>query len=576
MRSKQNVVKRVVSILLVLAMMFSLVACGTKNKNEKDSSQTTSTETKEETTESSTTKEQSDPNSREAIGAAMKDTTINIRLMNEFTNMDKVVAAYEEAVKDDPILSKVHLNFSFVTGADYKDKISMALTAEEDYDLMFCGSWQGLSSFISQGCFADLSGYFNNDAFPGLKAGFSEDLVNAATTYEKDANGEWAEKNYVIPIVEYYEDIRGFNYREDLRKKYGCAEITDDASLKAFLDTVMEKEPDMIGMSLYNGFFNAVSTYYSAKHDNVYANDATTPVGEETPFYVGLSADGKTVMNAVVMGDLEEEFAKMPEGYQYDFIKEYEIERTTWEKYLDPSRGTTDETLADAIVQYGTLSGWANGNKELKEKFPDAEWGFYVTEESQRNMEKGAIVSDMKTNNQLVVPAWSEKVDAVMYFLDWMFGSKENHDLFQYGIEGEDWEAVGEDGYRMLDISEDKKYSVPTYSFCLNPNYVRINEAVKENSTILDYYKYMLNKESYTPSLLSGFSFNISSIESEIANVSALSSELMTRFALYGDQTEAKINEWHEDATSVGLDTIRAELIKQVQEFLDMKNELAN
>jgi putative aldouronate transport system substrate-binding protein len=556
-------------------MTVSFVACGSKGK--EDSQETASTEVKDETsgsTNADTTEGQTDENSREAIGAAMKDTTINIRLMNEFTNMDKVVAKYEELVADDPILSKIHLNFSFVTGADYKDKLSMALSAEEDYDLMFCGSWHGLSTYISQGCFADLTSYFNNDAFPGLKAGFSEGIVNAASTFVKDDNGEWKQKNFVIPLAEYYEDIRGVYYREDLRQKYGCAEIKDDASLKAYLDTVMKLEPNMIGWSMYNGFFNACSDYYSAKHDNVIANDATTPMGEETPFYLGLSEDGKTVLNAVVMGDDESQFAKMPEGYQNDFIKEYEIERTKWAPYLDPNRGTTDETMADAIVTYGTLSNWANENKTLKEKYPDAQWGFYVTEEAQRNMEKGAIVSDMKTNNQLVVPAWSEKVDAVMYFLDWMFASKENHDLFQYGIEGEDWEAVGEDGYRLLDVSEDKKYTVPTYSFCLNTNYVRINEAVKENPTILAYYNYMLSPDTYTQSPLSGFNFNTTSIQSEIANVSALSSELMTRFALYGDDTAAKIDEWHKNAADVGLDTIRAELVKQAQEFLDMKNSL--
>ncbi|WP_310602096.1 hypothetical protein, partial [Anaerosporobacter sp.] len=501
MRRKTSVVKKVVSTLLVVALMGSMVGCGSKNKNNETTKNATTevNDTKENTdnNKEADTVETPDASSREAIGAEMKDTTINIRLMNEFTNMDKVVAAYETAVADDPILSKVHLNFSFVTGADYKDKLSMALTAEEDYDLMFCGSWHGLSSYIAQGCFADLTNYFNNDAFPGLKNGFSEDFVEAAATYEKNANGEWEKKNYVIPLAEYYEDIRGITYREDLRVKYNCAEITDDASLKAYLDTVMANEPEMVGWKMYNGFFNAFSTYYSGKHDNVYANDATTPMGQETPFYVGLSEDGKTVLNAVVMGDSEEEFAKMPANYQYDFIKEYEVERTEWAQYLDPSRGTTDENLAEPIVNYSTLTGFISSVQALKEKFPEAELGFYVTEADQRAMTKGAIVSEMKTNNQLIVPAWSEKVDAVMYFLDWMFGSQENHDLFQYGIAGEDFEVVGSHGYRQLDIAEGQKYTVPTYSFTLNPNYARMNVALDEYPVVKAYYEYMLSPEAY-------------------------------------------------------------------------------
>jgi len=59
-----------------------------------------------------------------------------------------------------------------------------------------------------------------------------------------------------------------------------------------------------------------------------------------------------------------------------------------------------------------------------------------------------------------------------------------------------------------------------------------------------------------------------------VANISALTGELMIKYALYGAETEAKVDEWHADAEKVGLNTVRAELISQIQEFLDMKNSL--
>ena len=121
----------------------------------------------------------------------MEDTTINIRVMNEFRNVDKVLEQYEEMTKDDPIMSKIHLNFSYVAGGDYKDRLTMAMVGQEDYDLMFCGSWHGLSTFIKQGNFADLSEYFNNDAYPGLKAAFSEDFVEAMTSYIRQEDGTY-------------------------------------------------------------------------------------------------------------------------------------------------------------------------------------------------------------------------------------------------------------------------------------------------------------------------------------------------------------------------------------------------
>jgi len=84
--------------------------------------------------------------------ATMEPTTINIRIMNAFTNLDKILEVYYDKVKDDPILSKITLNFSYVTGADYIDKLSLAISAQEDYDLMFCGSWQGLESVNTKNC----------------------------------------------------------------------------------------------------------------------------------------------------------------------------------------------------------------------------------------------------------------------------------------------------------------------------------------------------------------------------------------------------------------------------------------
>lgn len=560
--------KKIVALFMVLIMVLSMAGCKKTEDTSKDGSNAI-------TQVPGGTGSEEGGNDRASIGASMKEVTLNIRVMNEFTNMDKVITKYEELTKDDPILSKIKLNFSFVTGADYKDKLQMAMTAQEDYDLLFCGSWHGLDSFITQGLFADITGYFNNDAFPGLKGAFSEDYISAAMSTIKNEAGEYEQKLYQIPLAEYFEDIRGLSYREDLRVKYNIPEITDDASLKAYIETVLANEPDMTGWSMWGGFFFAESKRYSAPHDNVYWTDATQPFGDSSPFYVGISEDGTKVLNAVVMGDSADEFAKMPTGYTTDFIKEYQLTRVSkWEDVLDPNRGVEGAVAKDAAVSYCTLTEFASQQKAISDKYPEAKLGFYVTEESQRNMESGAIISAMKTNNELVIPEWSDKIDETMYFLDWLFGTKENHDLFAYGIEGEDWKAIGEDGIEYLNLDSDTHYSIPQYSFTLNPNYVRVNEIYRQDEKLSKLYDYMLDPATYTKSILSGFTFNASSVETEVANISALTGELMIKYGLYGAETEAKINEWHGDAEKVGLETVRAELIKQVQEFLDMKNSL--
>ncbi|MCR4618692.1 MAG: ABC transporter substrate-binding protein [Lachnospiraceae bacterium] len=555
---RRNLLRKVTSSVLVSALALGITACGSSTSSKNDTAAQKGEEVVQEAA---------------AISAdEFKDTTINIRVMNEYRNLDKVVAKYEEMVANDPILSKIHLNFSFVAGGDYKDKLTMALAAQEDYDLMFCGGWHGLSNFIQEGDFADLSGYFNNDNYPGLKAAFPEDFTKAMTTYLRQEDGTYKTGIYGINLASFYEDSRGFLYREDLRKKYNCDPITDEESLMEFVKTVAENEKDMEGVSLSN-FFRLDSPWYTAKHEHVYTQDNVNIFGDQTWVYVGLSDDNGTVLNAVVAGDDSAEFELMPEGYQYDFITEYTQERTKWNDYLFESRGTTDVVEPDAAITYCALTEYESKVKTLLEKIPEAECGFYVIDEAQRNREEGAVVCDMVTNNWLVVPEWSEKTDATMYFLNWMFGSKEAHDLFELGLEGVDWTANGTDGYIPADISEDEKYFMPTYSFTLNPNYVRKSEFVMSNEEINAQYDYILDASSYKLSPLAGFVFDASNVETEVANISALSNELQLTLSMYdADTAKQKIDKWHEEAEKVGLETVRDELVKQIQEFLNAKN----
>lgn len=565
---KENLLKKATSVALVSALALSMTACGSSSDggaNIADASGATNAETTAESVGDAATE-------TEETAEDFEEVTLNIRVMNEYRNLDKVVEKYEEMVADDPILSKIHLNFSYVAGGDYKDKLTMALAAQEDYDLMFCGGWHGLSSFIQEGDFADLTEYYNNDDYPGLKAAFSEDFTKAMTTYIRQEDGTYKTGIYGINLASFYEDSRGFMYREDLREKYNCDPITDEESLMAFVQTVAENEPDMEGVSLYN-FFRLDSPWYTAKHDHVYTQDNVNIFGDQTWVYVGLSDDDTTVLNAVVAGDDETAYELMPEGYQYDFITEYTQDRTKWNDYLFESRGTTDVVEPDAAITYCALTEYESKVKTALESNPDAKFGFYVIDDAQRNQEEGAVVCDMVTNNWLVVPEWSDKVDATMKFLDWMFGSQEAHDLFELGIEGEDWAANGTDGYIATDISEDKKYFMPSYSFTLNPNYVRKSEFVMNDEAINSQYDYILDESTYKLSPLAGFVFDASSVETEVANISALSNELQLTLSMYDAETAAqKIAEWHTEAEKVGLEAVRAELVKQIQEFLDAKN----
>ena len=74
------------------------------------------------------------------------------------------------------------------------------------------------------------------------------------------------------------------------------------------------------------------------------------------------------------------------------------------------------------------------------------------------------------------------------------------------------------------------------------------------------------------PSKIAGFTFDTTKVATEVATITAYAGELQLRFALGGDDTEKIIADFHKKATEAGLETVRAELINQLQAFLDMKN----
>lgn len=500
---------------------------------------------------------------------ASAETELKIYLFGEAQNMDKVLEKfYAESGLD------IKINIVWNTGADHREKLPLLIGNEEKCDLAFDAYWMNLATMIKQDMYADLSSYFNNDAYPGLKAAFSESYLAQVT----EADGAI----YAIPFTQAANDLQCIFYRADLAEKYDIT-IDSNESLEAYFKAVKENESDMIAAFGVDG---SRAMYYldldilEKRQANVFEISGTgTAVGME--FEVAISADGKTVLGAGTVGAPDEYYADFPAPFNTNTRSDRVINKLTkWAQYAQPNSVSEEDAennlfytgLVAAIE--GNISSYETCKREI-EKLEGAKLGMYIYNEGLRSMTPGYYVTSGQTAwNFLCVPYYSKNIDAAMQFIDWIFQSKENHDLFELGIVGEDF-ALNENG-EYTKLSPDNLYSFPGYELTWNPNFIRTNAALDEDVKAL--VNYMNDPGSYTGSVLDGFVFDTQAtpeLVNAYAAVSALQSEYIRPLmhGAYGANTEAKLQEYWAKAEAAGIKVIHQAVIDQVQAYLDAQNK---
>ncbi len=496
-------------------------------------------------------------------GASSSDpVTLKVMLFGDKpVDMDKVLTEFNNRTQD---TLNTTLDIEFNPAADHKQKTKLMLAAGEAVDLMFDAPWMNLNQNISQGFYQELDKYFNNDQYPGLKKAFSQEFLDA-----NKVNGHI----YAIPITNMYYDSEVVFIRKDLREKYGLAPIQSYDDLKVYLDKVKENEPQMIPFALMGdrGFFKMFSN--EARQTNYRAEPYAIP-GTGTTFNLILSEDNKKVLGATTLGDPDSEFAKYPAPFNNsDYFYSSNDTKVAWNQYIQ--KDVLNEKDPGALfasgksaANEGTINGFTSMRERLQSAIPGADIEFFVYNSKIRNFEKEAIGTDYKAWNDLVIPATSKNADRTMKFLDWLFSSQENHDLFELGIQGIHWNSSGEKEYKST--SDTQNYAFPGYELTWNPTLSRISADNSDDA--MKVIKYQLQPDTYYKLPLSGFVFNTDPVKTEIAKIQPKAATLdpILKSGLDPNWRESA-KTLNSDLRNLGLETVRAELVKQAQAFLDQQ-----
>ena len=474
-------------------------------------------------------------------------------------DLDKVLAEFEKRTKD-TLNTKLEIEWN--TNADHKQKSKLKLAAGEEIDAIFDAPWMNLNQNVSQGFYQELDKYFNNDEYPGLKKAFTPEFLES-----NKINGH----TYAIPITNFFYDMPVVFIRKDLREKLGLQPIKSYDELEVYLQKVKEQNPSMLQLPLKGdrGFYKMFGP--EGKMVNVRTNPNTIS-GTGVAFNLALSADGKKVIGATTLGDPTADYANFPAPFNTpDYYYSNYDKFVEWNKYVQKDVLNEKDpgslfTSGKAAAFEGTINDMTSKRQKLQTAVPGADVEFFVYNTAMRNMEAGAIPTDFKAWNDIVIPVTSKNADRTMKFFDWLFSSQENHDLLELGIEGEHWTADGDKGYKST--AKTTNYLFPAYEMTWNPLMSRIN--AENDADSLKVIEYQAKNESYYQVPLSGFVFNAEPVKNEIAKVQPKSSDAVMIFNAGLDKNwRTSAEKLNKELRASGLETIRAELIKQVQAYID-------
>lgn len=475
--------------------------------------------------------------------------------------------------KYDEIGPGVKLDVEWVSPGDMKDKLNLRLTAGEDYDLVFDAPFLKMKNFAADGIYEPLEEHIASGDYPNLQKAYTEDVWKANYYFGH---------LYGIPNMRTYGNgIDCVYYRQDLADKYNIGQIDSYDSLQAYFEAILANEPSMIplGVGSTRGFYSLFG------QDTVdFAKNHIVRISAGGFCHVLLNDDETEVVDIVYEGSEPSAYANYPEKYRDGqlFGQARLNKLVEWNKYLekDSLNQKDDSSLfkgGKAAAVINNLDSYEQMQSDLKNSMPDAKLGTFIVSDAVRNMEDKARLSSLQGNNYICVPKTSKKIDKTLKFLDWLMASKENHDLFELGIEGKDWTAIGEDQYSVPKSDKtgvagsSSQYTFPGYVLTWNPNYVRFSDALPEK--ILEYKKYDLESDAYYASPLAGFIFDTSSIQTEMTKVNAIMSENSTALehGALANPIEV-LRKANAEAEQNGRPRIREELKKQVNEFLAKKN----
>lgn len=529
------------SVLVAVVMTAGLCACsGASDTGQEGAGAAPVQETAQEQAREEAVSPES-PYYGKGYDLAETENIVLYVLGDEPKDMKKVL----EEVNSKYLLPNLNstLEIKFLNWSDYQTKYSLVLAGGENVDLIYTASW----------C------YYNEEAAKGAFKEMDMDFVQTYLpyTFEQQPEVSWEQAKIGDKLFAVPKGNASFsNYdfivaRKDLIDKYQLTEPEDWDSFKVFLKELakVQSETGVVALNTNANRNQTLEPYLQAKGYDYFTEGFDY-------FYNAGNKEDLPAWDSVLYlytSDLYLDYAEEMAELAADGV---------WSK--DAINDTNDAT---AYFENGTSGciGWNFSAVDAGEKLEKAGLGTF----SVYDVSPDIHMARSRYNGDMIAIATNSKhPERAALVLDYMKSDVDLNRTLLGGIRGEHWD-LNEDGQRMV-LEAAGNYSWNSWGWALN----RADEPVMAGT---DERRLAISDSIDSRELfaeVAGFTFDSSSVATELSVVNSIVDEYEYSFSLgiYGDNTEAKFNEFKGKLEAAGLDKV-TEAMKTQYEAFAAKNQ---
>jgi len=203
---------------------------------------------------------------------------------------------------------------------------------------------------------------------------------------------------------------------------------------------------------------------------------------------------------------------------------------------------------------------WTGPYGTQVEKLPGVDTEFYCFPEAN-----GKIIRKMGNENATGISVNSKNPERCLMLIEKLMTDEECYDLFQYGIEGKQYEIADDKTTKPASFNIEKDAgSFSGWAFRTDKFNIQADTEDERRYTLNDTWDKVAIDNPYT-----GFSFDSSSVNTELSAITNVDAQLGIQIMLGKTKQDPidAVAEYRKQLKTAGIETVIAELKKQLKEY---------